>query len=391
MIRQLVILGSDITALAVVRSAHRLGVTPIVFDTEQNIATASRLARVEVHPGRHRDDVVPLLAALGRRSPSLLISTEDAWLRVLGAHRPELELAYERIIHPGNDALAVCLSKEKFAAWCETHGLPAPKLYRIGAEFRPDACVLPFPLMLRPAETLHANPTTPIPKASEVRSSSELASRLDEYRRAGATPALSQSLLSRELTQYSVGLARTAGRMMTIVARKLRPPPEACSTGTLVETTEQPEIERLARRAADLLDYEGIAEIEVLHDEASGESFLIEINARPWLQFALGTATGRDLLRFVMSYGTAAEDPAYSGRPALWLDFRADLRVCFSRNGLVRTGRLAFADYLRSLARANVFARWTLADMGPFWRDALSLVAARFRRLHLRSGRPAAQ
>lgn len=384
MTRQLVILGSGISALAVVRSAHRLGVTPIVFDTEQEIATASRLARLELHPGRHRDELVPLLATLGRQSPSFLISTADAWLRVLAAHRPELELAYERILHPANEALAICLSKEKFTIWCERNALPAPRLYRVDAAFRLDAGAPIFPVLLRPAETLHSSAATGVLKASEVSSRAELACRLDEFRRAGATPAISQSLLGRQLMQYSVGLARTSGRMMTIVSRKLRPWPEACSVGTLVETTEQPEVERLARHAADLLDYAGIAEIEVLHDEASGESFLIEINARPWLQFALGAATGRDLLGFVVSDGTAAGNQVRAPRPALWLDFHADLRVCFGRDGgLVRTGRLAFADYLRSLARANVFARWSLTDMGPFWRDVLALAAIPFRRLHL--------
>jgi predicted ATP-grasp superfamily ATP-dependent carboligase len=235
--------------------------------------------------------------------------------------------------------------------------------------------------MLRPAETLHSHPGTEIPKASAVSSPAELAQRLDHFRRAGATPTLSESLLGRQLTQYSVGLARAGGRTMTVVARKLRPLPEACSSGTLVETTEQPEVDALARRVADLLDYHGIAEIEVLRDDGSGESFLIEINARPWVQFALGAAAGRDLLRFVLSDGTPAEGEAFARRPALWLDFHQDLYVCFSRDGgLVRTGKLSFADYLRSLTRANVFARWSLADMGPFWRDSCAFVAARFRR-----------
>ena len=381
-IRRLVILDSDITALALVRSAHHLGVTPIIFDTHEGIATASRLARIELHLGRHRDETVPTLVNLGREAPSALIATADVWLRILAAHRPVLEAAYPLILHPANDALSICLSKERFGAWCETNGFPAPRLYRLGPEFSPEAC--DFPLIIRPAETLHSDLTTRIPKAAEVRCAAELACRLDEFRRTGATPVLSQSLLGRELTQYSVGLARVADQTLTSVARKLRPPPEACAMGTLVEATECADVERLARRAATRLGYEGIAEIEVLRDEVSGESFLIEINARPWLQFALGAATGRDLLRFALTDGSRPARPTSAGRSALWLDFRADLRVCFRREGLVRSGRLGFLDYVRSLARANVFARWKLTDMGPFWRDALDLVAARFRRLRLR-------
>ncbi|HUF80583.1 MAG TPA: hypothetical protein VMN03_05550 [Burkholderiales bacterium] len=388
--RRLVILGSGVTALAVVRSAHRMGVIPVLVDGKRGIATASRLARVAVLPGRRQGDVMELLASIGRIEPAALIATSDAWVRFVAACRPQLDLAYRRVLHPPNRALDVCLSKEKFGAWCAAHALPAPARYPVGAGFRPDDPALRFPLLLRPDETLHSNPESGLPKAAEAASPAELARLLEEYRREGAEPVLSQSLLGRKLRQYSVGLARTRGRMMTFVTRKLRPLPQACSTGTLVETVEQPEVEALARRAAELLDYEGIAEIEVLHDETSGENFLIEINARPWQQFALAAATGHDLLRFVLSEGPAAPGPASPGRAGLWLDFKADLYACFGREGgLVRAGQLAFADYLRTLFRANVFARWSTADPGPFCRDALAFVAARWRRLRSRPGVPA--
>jgi D-aspartate ligase len=378
-IHRLVILDSDVTALALVRSAHHLGVKPILFDTQRGIATASRLARLELHLGRERDETVLCLADLGCEAPSALIATADVWLRILAAHRPVLEAAYPLILHPANDVLSICLNKERFSVWCETNGLPAPRFYRLCPQVSIDPLDLPFPLLIRPAETLHSNLTTRIPKAGEVRASAELACRLDEFRRAGATPVLSQSLLGRKLTQYSVGVARAGDRTLTIVARKLRPAPEACSMGTLVQATECAEVERLAREAVTRLGYEGIAEIEVLRDEVSGENFLIEINARPWMQFALGAASGRDLLRFVLTHGSMPQSPARAGRSAVWLDFRADFRVCFRREGLVRTGKLSFLGYLRSLARANVFARWNLTDMGPFWRDACDFVAARFR------------
>jgi predicted ATP-grasp superfamily ATP-dependent carboligase len=379
--RQLVILGSGITALAVVRDARRLGVASLVFDTEREIAAASRLTRTAIYTGRRREEVLAELLTLGRRTASDLVSTTDAWLRVLHAHRAELETAYQRILHPRGEAVEVCLSKERFAAWCAANRLPAPKTYRVPAAFDPGASTLPFPLMLRPAETLHSRPVAGIPKASTVASPEELARRLEDFRRADAIPVLSESLLGRRLTQYSVGLARVRGRTLTVVARKVRPLAEACASGTLVETTEQPGVEALARRAAELLDYEGIAEIEVLRDEGSGESFLIEINARPWVQFALGVAAGRDLLRFVLSDGAAPESGAPARRTALWLDFHGDLYVCFGRgDGLVRTGKLPFMAYLRSLVRANVFARWSVTDPAPFWSDTCALIARRFRR-----------
>src|SRR5262249_55756261 len=207
--------------------------------------------------------------------------------------------------------------------------------------------------------------------AVEVGCVEDLAQCLDGYRRAGAVPVVGESLLVRRLQQFSVGAAVSAPGMMTVVTRKLRPPPDACAVGSLVEATEQSDAERLAQRALLALDYHGIAEVEILRDEDTGEVFLIEVNARPWLQFAIAAARGRDLLAFALERRASARSSptAHDDQRAVWLDFRDDLRVCFGRRGLVRAGRLGLRTYLRSIARANVFARWALSDPLPAWND----------------------
>jgi len=305
----LIVLGSDVTALAVVRDAYHLGVSSVVVDNRPGLATASRFAHAEVHAAARTADLVPRIRALAERAPSALLATSDVWLRALVAHRDELCASGMDILHPDNASLEVCLDKRRFAAWCADAWLPS--------------------------------------------------SRLEE------------SLLRRHLQQFSVGAAVSASGVMTVVARKLRPPPDARAVGSLVEATEQPDIERLARRVLSALDYHGIAEVEILRDADSSEAFLIEVNARPWLQFALAAARGRDLLAFALERRASARGAPTPQIPhkALWLDFRNDLRVCFGEHGLVRTGRLGFGAYLRSVAHANVFARWSLSDPLPALRD----------------------
>jgi predicted ATP-grasp superfamily ATP-dependent carboligase len=233
------------------------------------------------------------------------------------------------ILHPDNARLEICLDKSRFAAWCEQNWLPAPRPYAVPADLNREA------------------------------------------ERGGAVPVVGESLLGRRLQQFSVGAAVSAPTMMTVVTRKLRPPPDACAVGSLVEAAEQPDVERLAQRALLALDYHGIAEVEILRDEDSGEVFLIEVNARPWLQFAIAAARKRDLLAFVLERRASARTSStvHIQQRAVWLDFRHDLRVCFGTGGLVRTGRLGLWAYLRSTARANVFSRWSLGDPLPAWRD----------------------
>jgi predicted ATP-grasp superfamily ATP-dependent carboligase len=333
------------------------------------------LAHADVHAALRTAELVPRIRELAERAPSSLVATSDVWLRAIVAHRAELSVSGMDILHPDNARLEICLDKSRFAAWCEQNWLPAPRPYAVPADLSPDRSVT-FPVLVRPAETEHSRLVATAPKAIEVRRVRDLAECLDGYRRAGAVPVVGESLLGRRLQQFSVGAAVSAPTMMTVVTRKLRPPPDACAIGSLVEATEQPDVERLAQRALLALDYHGIAEVEILRDEDSGEVFLIEVNARPWLQFAIASARGRDLLAFVLERRASARGPpsTYIKERAVWLDFRYDLRVCFGTGGLVRTGRLGLWAYLRSIARANVFARWSLSDPLPAWRDFCALL-----------------
>jgi predicted ATP-grasp superfamily ATP-dependent carboligase len=246
------------------------------------------------------------------------------------------------------------------------------------AATQPAEAGLPFPVMVRPAETLHSTADSGTFKAVEVRTRAALDEQLGLLTRANRQPVLSESLLDRRLVQHSVGFSRWGEQIITVVARKLRPPPRACGPGTLVETAAHPAVEALARQVANLLDHQGIGEIEILEDLDAGRFYLIEVNPRPWLQFALGAATGRDLLGLV----TRNQPHCHVRRVhARWLDLRGDLRNAFrAGDGLVRTGQLGFWTWLRSIAGANVFARWSVSDQAPFWREVSDMIKGMGRR-----------
>ncbi len=375
---KLVILGSGITALAVARCAHRLGMRPVIFDTTAELAAHSCIVEAEIHPEPWRDSILSRLLQLGEKGRSLLVCTADAWLQFLILHRPQLESAYARALHPPSEVLSLCLDKGRFADWCMQNGLPAPRRFHPDDPAQAGAAGLPFPLMVRPAETLHSTADSGAIKAVEVRTRGELDRQLKQLTRANRQAVLCESLLGRPLVQHSVGFARHGSHILTVVARKLRPLPEACGPGTLVETAENAAVDALACRVALLLDYQGIGEVEILEDTRSGELFLIEVNPRPWLQFGLGAATGRDLLGLV----TRDRPHCASTRTrARWLDLRADLRTCFRRpQGLFPTRRLGLWQWLRSIASVDVFARWSVSDQGPFWHEILDMLRSRRRR-----------
>ena len=366
--RSLVVLGSSVTALAVVRNAHALGLAVALFDTRRDVAAYTRRAEVRIRESASDEESLVALGELAAAMPDCgLIATSDQWLRFLMRHRVDPTRRFRTILHPANDALAVCLDKAEFSRWCENHAVPSPKRYdahdlaagRVRAE---------FPVLLRPAWTSH-NRDGSIPKAVEAGHEDELAAWLHRYRESGVEPVVTESLLHRGLDQLSVGAARSSGQVMTFVARKVRPLPERCAVGSYVELYPDAEAERIARHALDALDYHGIAELEILRSTATGGYYVIEINARPWIQYGLAMASGHDLLAFM-------QDPAQATasrrvvRGKRWIHFGSDLYTCFSRSeGLVSRGELSPWQYAMTLFKANTFAVLDCADPRPFLVD----------------------
>lgn len=359
----IVILGSTISALGVARDAHSLGLAATIFDTQSGPAAKTRFARSQIVTSSDETECLAHLKGLGGNR-SALIATEDRWLRFLVRYRGEIQRAYTQVLHPGDDALRICLDKRRFSAWCQENTLPSPRCWSVE-----EACggtPSRYPLLLRPAYTVHDRPALRIPKAVQVGSRDELIGWLDKYSSAGITPLITESLLQQRLTQYSVPIARSDGQMISFVARKVRPPADWCRGGTYVELAPSPGVEQLARQAAQRLDFFGIGEIEVLRAEDSGKNYLIEVNARPWLQYSLGIRSGRSLLGFVLGRRTV-EGPMPRSEGIRWIDLTSDLYVCLSRSdGILWRGEIGLYEYLKSLLKANAYARFDVRDWRPF-------------------------
>ena len=275
-----------------------------------------------------------------------------------------LSEAFAAVLHPSAEMLNTLLCKSDFMSWCERHGLPTPRAWCPAQGPMPDN--LGFPLLLRPVRTLRSRPDLGLPKAVEVRSPAELCEWKDRFERAGMPTVATESLLGRPLRQYSVSFARHGRFMVSMVAEKRRPAPEYCAQGSFVQVCEAPQIEALGRAVAEKSDYFGIGEVEIIHCERSGQSHIIEINARPWLQYALAMASGRDYLGLMLGRTALPIEGSGSRRYPIWLNFRND-RV-------VRRG-WSWPAYLKSLLGANVYAVYDRRDVKPFMRMGLETAA----------------
>lgn len=337
----LLILGNNITALAVARAARRHRLRPTLFDRQPGVAFHTRWADRVVCPALDEPELLDRLERLPERRSAYLIAVSDDWLRFLIRHRAWLEAHFGRVLHAGNPVLTTCLDKAAFSAFCRQHDLPTPRVYEPAGEIH-------FPAFLRPTGS-SVRVDTGIPKAVHLPDAAAWRVWRDRFESAGVPFVLTESLLTHRLTKYSVALARNGQETMSFVAEQLRPGPDACAVGSYVRLAPDPESEALARRAADCLGYEGLGEVEILHSHDTGRRVLIEFNARPWLQYALAEDSHHPMLGFLIDRSPPRPaPPRKTGRG--WLCLGPDLYVCFSRSeGYVRHGRLGWGAYLRSM------------------------------------------
>lgn len=382
-VQRLVVLGSTVTALAIVRSCHQRGLPCTLVDTRKDPATLTRLADVRVLSDHDDEAVLVALVKLASDENCALIADSDRWLRWLIQHRDTLGEVFQLILHPSNAVLETCLNKTRFIRWCKEKTFPAPEIYDV--KTGDDYSSVEFPVLVRPELTRHGS-TDDLPKAIEIADSTQLAALLKRYEELGATPNVCQSLLRPNVRQYSVGVAcnETGGKRI-FVAEKLRPAAAMCAGGTYVVASPDEQVASLVGDAAKKLGLFGIAEVEVMEDVDTGELFLLEVNARPWVQYALASSSGFDFLTFLLISG--AYDPGlerYVGKR--WLSFGDDLYVVFSRSeGLLKTKEITLVEYVWTVIRANVYSLWSFNDPLPW----LASLKSRVRRLVRRHGHAA--
>jgi predicted ATP-grasp superfamily ATP-dependent carboligase len=183
--------------------------------------------------------------------------------------------------------------------------------------------------------------------------------------------AIVQEIIPGPATQnFEVSFYRSVQPKAQILAligvRKIRQYPPNFGSGTLVETGHYPQVIERALRFAEAIDFRGIGNIEYKLDIRDDEYYLIELNARLWLQNVQADRCGinfpliayRDLLGELVNAQIEFPDDLK------WMDLLSDFQSFWYE---FRRGNLSLAAWLRSLRGVHSFA--TLA-----WDDPLPVL-----------------
>lgn len=373
-----IVIGSDYSALGIVRSLGRHGI-PVWVIREGGHASASlsRYARRRLSwPGETEAERIALLAELAQAGLDgwTLYPTSDEGAALIARNEAALG-GHFRLTTPCWETMRWAYDKRLTHSLAERTGIDQPWTACPRSIEEAAAIDIPFPAVLKPAIKDRLNRFT-LARAWPVADRAEFLAR---YAEASALMPPATILVQEMIpgggdAQFSFGAYCEAGHPLAwVTARRMRQyPPDFGHGSSFVETIDAPEVEAPSRRLLAAVRYDGIVELEYKKDPRSGRMLLHDFNARSWAWHTLGRRAGIDFpyLAWRHLHGERiGERGAKAG--VRWVRGTTDLASALAE---MRRGRLSLSAYLRSIRPPTEYAVLALDDPMPALIDIPSLL-----------------
>ena len=282
------VLGSGITALGVVRSLGRLGIETYSGRIPGDLVRWSRWHKSLPGFPTTTLDAAELAAYLEQLplDRAVLIPCSDPWTSSVARLDPSLCERFPTFISTP-EVIDILVDKDRFRALVERLDVPHPRTLPLDSE--DDLAAVPDEVFASAFLKPHDSPSfygRYGVKAWTVRSRDEAVTRFREAQSVGLG-LVCQEYVSGPPSQHVFvdGFCPTEGATHFLARRRLRmfPPDFGNSTAMVTIPLEEAAqaLESLDRIFADL-NYKGIFSAEFKQDERDGQFKLLEINARAW-------------------------------------------------------------------------------------------------------------
>jgi predicted ATP-grasp superfamily ATP-dependent carboligase len=295
-----IIFNSHITGLAVARSLGRRGVPIIALDRDpKGYALVSKyVSMAALCPNVLTDEqgFIDFLLELGQTlmQPGILFPCNDEWVLAINRHRAELE-PFFKFPFAGPEIVEPVLDKERLYRTASELEIPIPGTWYLNQQTPTEiANQLPYPCIVKPTEQRSFYDAFQA-KVWQVEDATSFHAALEQ---AQGHSLVAQEIVGSGLTDFyslCTYIGRDGEAHGTFVGRKLEQYPAQFGTGCLVASERVDEIAQRGVQILKTLHYQGIAEVEFIYDERTGEHKLLDINTRVWKWIGLPIAAGVDL------------------------------------------------------------------------------------------------
>lgn len=378
------VLGLSENGYGVVRSLARAGVRVLGFYTDADeYGRLSKHCEAQRLPSAAPEVCRHLIAQRERLGDApVLFPTSDRAALLLARYREALAPHF-RFHWLGADVLDSIVDKAKMSLVCRFAAVSAPRTRITTAVDDPVrlARELRYPCLIKPNR--FDAPFPPRLKNFVARTPAELTAF---YR---AHPDVKGASICQQIVeggddhvyQCTVLIGADGGLRAAACTRKLHQYRPGFGVMCFGRSEDNPAVVAAALALLRHLGYRGLASLEFKYCAADDRYYFIEMNPRlPWYN-ALFAATGLNLPYLAwldLADGTAATAaaPPRQRDGVHWLSLKLDVGWFVQTR---RTRRAGLLDWLRSIARARVFAWFDARDPRPWLRATLALPALAWR------------
>jgi predicted ATP-grasp superfamily ATP-dependent carboligase len=381
------IVGGAHVSIGIARSLGRRGV-PVWLMANHALPKFSRyVARRFDWPGAdHPEGVSSILDVATQHGLDgwVLIATGDQDVRMI-AQNHDLLSTHFRVATPNWDTIQWTYDKRLTYQRAQSLGIDFPHSFHVKTAEDVARLDCRFPVILKPAFRKTADEFT----QAKAWKADDRDALIALYAKAAALVG-SEAVIVQEWipgageAQFSyAGLWEKGKPIASLVARRTRQHPiDFGRSSTFVESIEQPEVEALAARFLESLDYTGVAEVEFKYDARERKYKLLDVNGRFWTWCGLGSLAGVDFpyLAWRQAMGLPVE-PCRARAGAAWLHASRDVIAAWQE---MNAGALGLGGYLKSFGRPIAFANFALDDPLP---ALMEFPVAAMHRLRVASGK----
>ena len=356
------------------------------------------VGRCQLPPLKSGAPAVEALVAIGDRianvfgSRPLLLTGSDDGLELIGAHRERLQ-RYYRFLMSEPEVADALIAKDRFQALAMRRGLPVPRALEWEGDGPGSVRAATGPVLVKPKVKFewHASAL-----CRRLFNDGDGKARIFENGAAAlAEPAVAMHAAELTCQEYVPGgdealwsyhgFADEKGEVLVgFVGRKIRTYPTLTGESAYIELAHDASLAKLGRQVARRLPLAGMFKMDFKRSSATGEWYLLEINARSNLWHYLGAANGVNLAAAAYEHlvlGRRPAQPEYRTR-LRWLSLELDFKAY---REMAARGELSLPRWLASLAAApKVYNFFAWSDPAPWFRFTLRRVK---RLLHRMPGR----
>lgn len=364
------VVGGAHVSIAVARSLGRRGI-PVWLLASHPLPRLSRYVQRSFpwSGAEHRDGVASIIDVAVRHGLQgwVLFATGDEDMRLI-AQNHSLLASHFRVATANWDTTQWAYDKRLTYRRAAALGIDCPRSFQACDMATVRQSPIEFPVVVKPARRDAINELT----RAKAWKADDRDALLLLYRRATSLVGDDAVIIQEWIpgngeAQFSyAGLWDCGKPIASLVARRARQyPVDFGRSSTFVETVEQEQVETLACRFLQSLNYTGVVEIEFKYDRRDRRYKLLDVNGRFWTWSGLGQLAGVDFpyLAWRQALGqdtSCARTTAKTG--VAWMHASRDILAAFAE---ISRGVMTIGDYLAGFRKELVFASFAVDDPLP--------------------------